>query len=158
MGSGEINVNHIHSQNFERLTHTRHVHQPNHRLTIAFLFDSRASVDDRQFYQELGRRIATRRGRLGITQAEVGQRLAVSRASVANIEAGRQKLYVHQLYALARALRLPDLSGILPIAVPADEDAALVGKRPDVSIVQHAQIESLLRNAVAAARPKSRTS
>ena len=115
-------------------------------------------MDDRQFYQELGRRIATRRGRLGITQAEVGERLGVSRASVANIEAGRQKLYVHQLYALARALRVPDLSGILPIAVPADDDTALVGKLPDVSSVQHAQIESLLRNAVAAARPKSRTS
>ena len=114
-------------------------------------------MDDKQFYQEFGRRIATRRGGLGMTQADVGERLGVSRASVANIEAGRQKLYVHQLYALASALRLPDLSGILPIAVP-DDDSALLAKRADVSSVQHAQIESLLRNAVAAARPKSRTS
>lgn len=114
-------------------------------------------MDDRQFYQELGRRIAARRGGLGITQAEVGERLGVSRASVANIEAGRQKLYVHQLYALARSLRLASLSAILPIDVPAEGDDALLSKRDDVSRIQHAQIESLLRNAVAAARPRSRT-
>ena len=115
-------------------------------------------MDEKQFYQELGRRIAARRKALRMTQAEVGQRLNVSRASVANIEAGRQRLYAHQLYGLAGALRLSDIGGILPTKVPAGEGDTLLGERSDVSNVQHAQIESLLRNAVAAARPRSRSS
>jgi transcriptional regulator with XRE-family HTH domain len=115
-------------------------------------------VENKQFYQELGRRVAARRGALRITQAEVGERLGVSRASVANIEAGRQKLYAHQLYALARALRLPDLSGVLPIDIPGEGGNTLLGERRDMSSVQHAQIESLVLNAVAAARPNSRKS
>lgn len=127
-------------------------------MTRWSIFDSTDPVADKQFYREFGRRIAALRAALGITQAEVAERLGVTRASVANIEGGRQKLYVHQLYALARALQLSDLGELLPTVVPAEEGLALLGDREDVSAVQLAQIESLVLNAVAAAKPKSRSS
>lgn len=125
-------------------------------LTRRPLSDSSALVEDNEFYRELGRRIAARRSFLRITQAEVGERMGVSRASVANIEAGRQKLQVHQLYAIARALGFGDLGDILPTKVPALDGDSLLSDREDVSAVQRAQFESLVRNAVAAARPRSR--
>ena len=112
-------------------------------------------MDTDKFYREFGRRIAARRIVLSITQSEVGQRLGVSRASIANIEAGRQKLYLHQLYSLARALRLEDLSQLLPIQVPVGDDDEPLDDRHEFSAVQRAQIESVVRNAVAAARPRS---
>jgi transcriptional regulator with XRE-family HTH domain len=127
-----------------------------YQLTRETLSDSSAVVEDDEIYHELGRRIAARRSFLRITQAEVGERMGVSRASVANIEAGRQKLQVHQLYAIARALGFGDLSDILPTKVPALDGDSLLSDREDVSAVQRAQFESLVRNAVAAARPRSR--
>lgn len=102
--------------------------------------------------------MAARRSALGLTQSEVAAVIGVSRASVANIEAGRQKLYVHQLYTIARALRFDDLGGILPTDVPALDSDAMLDELQAVSDVQRAQIESVVRNAVASARPKSRRS
>lgn len=57
-------------------------------------------------YPEIGELVRRRRKKLGMTQAEVSPRLGISRASLANIETGRQKVLVHQLYALAAALEL----------------------------------------------------
>jgi len=104
---------------------------------------------------ELGRRLAVRRRNVGITQVEVAHALAVSRASIANIEAGRQKLYVHQLYDLARILKCRDLREILPTSVPGVEQEPLLAESEELSAVQRAQIESLVRRAFATAKPKS---
>jgi transcriptional regulator with XRE-family HTH domain len=41
-----------------------------------------------------------------LTQEALAQRVGISRASLANIETGRQSVLVHQLYALAAALDL----------------------------------------------------
>lgn len=40
----------------------------------------------------------------------------MSRASIANIEVGRQRLLVHQLYLLAAALKLDDAHLLMPVA------------------------------------------
>jgi transcriptional regulator with XRE-family HTH domain len=55
-------------------------------------------------YREIGRNIRTRRRHIDASQDEVAHRLGISRATLANIETGRQRVLVHQLYGIARAL------------------------------------------------------
>ncbi|MGC4120482.1 MAG: helix-turn-helix transcriptional regulator [Myxococcales bacterium] len=59
------------------------------------------------FYAALGRRIHDARGLLEITQEELGSRLTppMKRASIANIETGKQRVLAHTLTQLARALQ-----------------------------------------------------
>lgn len=59
-----------------------------------------------------------------MTQAELSARIGLSRASVANIESGRQAVLLHQFLALASALSTPPLN-LLPTAEPA-------GVKPDL--------------------------
>ena len=55
-------------------------------------------------YKRLGTAIKERRKQLGLTQEQLSDQLEISRASLANVETGRQRLLVHQLYRLARGL------------------------------------------------------
>lgn len=74
-------------------------------------------MDLDHFYADLGTRIAARRRALRLTQAELAARIGLTRTSIANIEAGRQRTLAHQLGGIANALDLglsallPDLSG-----------------------------------------------
>lgn len=58
------------------------------------------------FYAALGRRVQRLRHAKGMTQAELGQRLVppVTRASIANLESGKQRVLVHTLVDLAQLL------------------------------------------------------
>jgi transcriptional regulator with XRE-family HTH domain len=58
------------------------------------------------FYVALGRRIFDLRVRKGWTQQQLGERLAPpqGRASIANIETGKQRVLAHTLTQLARVL------------------------------------------------------
>lgn len=55
-------------------------------------------------YQIVGERIRSIRGEQGISQAELADKLGVSRASIVNIEAGRQRPPLHLLWKIADAL------------------------------------------------------
>src|SRR5437016_3336973 len=66
-----------------------------------------------ELYDQLGTLIRNRRKKLLLTQRDLAARIGISRASLANIETGRQKVLVHQLYALATALDLAP-SDLLP--------------------------------------------
>lgn len=112
-------------------------------------------MDINRFYSELGRSLAARRKALGVTQTEIALRAGVTRASIANIEGGRQKLQLHQVYPLARAMELDDIADLLPTAVPMDVDDLVFEAREDVSETQLAQIESVLRLALAKAGSKA---
>ena len=60
-----------------------------------------------RFYRELGQRIRTARKRHAggsLTQAELAERVDVSRSSIANIEQGRQQAPIHILVQIAEAL------------------------------------------------------
>ena len=54
----------------------------------------------------LGEEIRSARDRAGVTQAELGRIVGLSRPSVANLEAGRQDITVSRLVLVARALDL----------------------------------------------------
>ena len=57
-------------------------------------------------YRHIGAVIRERRKVFRMTQDKLAKRLAISRASLANVETGRQRLLVHQLYRLAAELGL----------------------------------------------------
>jgi transcriptional regulator with XRE-family HTH domain len=79
-----------------------------------------------------------------LTQAALAQRVGISRASLANIETGRQSVLVHQLYALAAALDLAPADFLLPAAdagLRAEWDQVLPD---DLKPVQKKQIARLL--------------
>ena len=59
-----------------------------------------------QLYTTLGRRIATARRARGHTQTDLAKAVGLSRASIANVEAGAQRTPVHVLIAIAQALGL----------------------------------------------------
>ena len=70
---------------------------------------------DDLFYRELGQRIRTFRTEQGLTQAALGLRLdpPVTRAAIANVEKGKQRVLAHTLVQLAQILRV-EIHGLLP--------------------------------------------
>lgn len=62
--------------------------------------------DIEPIYAEIGRRIQGRRNKLGVTQETLGSKLKpkVTRASIANIEGGKQRILAHTLLQLAETL------------------------------------------------------
>jgi DNA-binding XRE family transcriptional regulator len=66
-----------------------------------------------ELYGELGRKIRHVRERKGLTQGELAKRLGISRASVVNIEAGRQHTPLHLLWKLAEMLGT-ELTSLIP--------------------------------------------
>lgn len=68
-----------------------------------------------EIYARIGAEIRQRRDALGMTQAQLADRIGTGRTSVAMIERGGQAMLVHQLLELANALRTtPDeiLAGV----------------------------------------------
>lgn len=67
------------------------------------------------FYRVFGQRVGQRRKFLRMTQAQVGARLSppMTRASIANIEKGHQRVLAHTVVQLAVVLNLEDASALL---------------------------------------------
>jgi transcriptional regulator with XRE-family HTH domain len=70
-----------------------------------------ADFDD--LYAEMGRRLRQARVTQGLSQERLAQQLGISRASVVNIEAGRQRAPLHLLWQFSEALGT-DLSLLVP--------------------------------------------
>lgn len=64
-------------------------------------------------YLRLGQLIRDRRRGLGLTQERFASQVDLSRGSLANIETGRQRVLVHQLYVIAEQLDV-ELVALLP--------------------------------------------
>jgi transcriptional regulator with XRE-family HTH domain len=105
-------------------------------------------MDYGQLYDLLGALIKSRRKQLSLTQQTLAARLGISRASLANIETGRQKVLVHQLYAFATALNLPP-SDLLPslAGLELDEHWAALPLPDGLKLEQKRQIARLLDGA-----------
>lgn len=59
-----------------------------------------------RIYEAFGAQVRERRTALQLTQLELASRIELTRGSVANIEAGRQSVLLHQFLAIAAALQL----------------------------------------------------
>ena len=71
-------------------------------------------MDSTALYRAFGQRVAARRAEMSLTQAQLADRVDFSRASIANIERGKQNLPLHQVYRLTQALELEDVNILLP--------------------------------------------
>jgi transcriptional regulator with XRE-family HTH domain len=61
-------------------------------------------INPDKFYSDLGRRLRIARDDLGLTQQQVADQVGLVRASIANIERGRQRLLLHTFVDLCLAL------------------------------------------------------
>ena len=97
-------------------------------------------------YKRLGTIIKERRRQLGLTQEYLSNQLGISRASLANVETGRQRVLVHQLYQLAEKLDL-EVTALLPDLEKTKELQNLDGLyfSENVSVEQREQIARLLQ-------------
>lgn len=105
-------------------------------------------MDEKDLYRELGRAIKSRRKHLEVTQESVAKSAGISRASLANIEVGRQKVLVHQLYYLADALKLDSPGRLLPVGriEPKQVVSDLAISEVDLNLLQRAQIERIYKS------------
>ena len=101
-----------------------------------------------EIYRLLGLRVAARRLELGLTQAEVAAQIGLTRASLANLETGRQKVLLHHVYRLVAALKVESILNLLPKNFAFEdltEPVNFVGST--VSERQKVQLEHFVRRA-----------
>jgi len=70
-------------------------------------------VNLKRLYTITGQLIRKTREERGLTQAELAAAVSLTRASITNIESGKQKLLLHTLYDIAIALSV-EPSALLP--------------------------------------------
>ena len=90
-------------------------------------------------YRAIGAHIAEARQQLGVRKSDLALAVGLTRASIANIENGNQKIQVHTLIAAAQALGLDPadlitqaIDGSAPIVEPlpgGQREAALLTRR-----------------------------
>lgn len=59
-----------------------------------------------QIYKDLGIRLRTLREMKGVTQADLARGLGLTRTPVVNIEAGRQRIMLHDIPAMAKVFKV----------------------------------------------------
>lgn len=110
-------------------------------------------MNESDLYEELGRLVRQHRERLGISQEALAQAIELSRASVANIETGRQRIPLHHLYRLARALKV-EAEALLPRGARAAPTA--INRPISASFNLNEREEADVARAVGTALPTSR--
>lgn len=116
--------------------------------------DLQSDVDIQQYYRVLGQRVRAARHAAGQTQEELGARLGLSRASVTNLEAGRQRVPVHTLAQAAATLQLNIAALIPPLDTTAGSSPALANLRGAPE--EHLQLVRRLMQALPEAKATDR--
>jgi transcriptional regulator with XRE-family HTH domain len=64
-------------------------------------------VDTKAMYSEIGKRLRMVRNRKSMSQQQVGIALGVTRAAIANIEAGNHRILLEHIYNAALLFNVP---------------------------------------------------
>lgn len=91
---------------------------------VAHLSD--AEVD--RFYAAVGSRVRRARAGRGMSQSALASQIGFTRSSIANLEAGRQRIALHLLVQIARALDCPPATLIPEVADASPVDDAVLEK------------------------------
>lgn len=110
-----------------------------------------SSMANETLYRAFGTAVATRRKALALTQAQLASKVKMSRASIANIESGRQSVLLHHLYAIAAALDLARVADLLPPLPPQkslEKELKMTLSNQTLSEHEEAQITDLIASAL----------
>jgi transcriptional regulator with XRE-family HTH domain len=81
-------------------------------------------------------------------QVEVATQIGLTRASLANIEKGRQRVMLHQIYRIAEALRIESILDLIPRSFSTDlSNQPVIFAGRDMSEDVKAQAEQFVRRA-----------
>ncbi len=75
---------------------------------------SDAAAAERRYYRDLGARVRAARNAAGLNQDALAKTAGITRSSIANLEAGRQRIPVHVLARIAEAFGTTP-AALLPI-------------------------------------------
>jgi transcriptional regulator with XRE-family HTH domain len=95
------------------------------------------------FYRSLGQRVRAARDEAGITQTQLAEGIGLTRSSVANLEAGRQRIMLHVAVSIAELLGT-QLSELIVEAEQRGFDLERLGQQ----IEQHQDYDEHDRNFV----------
>lgn len=114
-------------------------------------------MSEKQIYTALGKAIATRRKLLKRTQSYLAVHTGMSRASIANIERGHQKVALHHIYNIASVLEISKISDLLPpfMSTTSREEKTMDISDRTLSENQKTQISNLTRSALTQSGQKS---
>ena len=87
-------------------------------------------MEPQHIYTEVGRYIKRYRKRAHRTQQQLAAEVGMSRASLANIEAGRQQVLLHYLYAISEALDLESPTMLMPLPLALTSHDGVLAELP----------------------------
>lgn len=108
-----------------------------------------------ELYRRLGRAVAERRAQVDLTQSQLAARINLTRASIANLENGRQRIMVHQLFALANALELDSILKLVPASWSFEPLPEITVKGASLSARERSAVQSVLASALASPGKRS---
>lgn len=104
----------------------------------------------KEFYRTMGDFIARRRRFLDLSQQDLAVKVGITRAALANIETGRQRIHAHQLAQLAISLELSVTDLIAAGQSESEpEESTDLPLPEDLTPHQRQQITKLLLNTTA---------
>lgn len=76
-------------------------------MTIKLRTVTRRVIDMPSLYRSIGRKMRAARQKAGLSQADVALALGVTRANIANLEAGKTRILLDHLYNLSLLVKRP---------------------------------------------------
>ena len=102
-------------------------------------------MDAKTFNQQLGLLLQKLRAENRMTQDELAKRTGMSRASIANMETGRQAMSAYQAYLIATAFQLRNLNALFPAPEIDTEGADIkLSGSSELNDIQRQQVEALI--------------
>jgi transcriptional regulator with XRE-family HTH domain len=95
-------------------------------------------------YKRIGAIIRGKRRGRNLSQEKLAARLGIKRATLANIETGRQRILAHMLYAFAEALEIKPADLLPPIPSTTDWTVLAFSSSDDLDPQQKQQIANLI--------------